>query len=326
MVLAAGVGERMRPLTTHVPKPLLPVANRPVMGYVLEHLARHGFTEVVANLHYRAHDIEAHFGDGSRDGVSLSYSYEEELCGSAGGLKRCEETFGGEDFLVTGADDLTDMNLTALLEAHRAVGAVASIGLVEVEQTSEFGIVVTDEAGRIQQFVEKPKGVAPSNTANTQIYLFSPRIFEFIPSACFHDFGKQVFPALVAAGLPFYGFRLEGYWRDIGSIKDYLAAQWDVLEGRLRGKVAGPEATAGVRLGDGCHMGPGVQLRAPVLLGNGCHVGPETELGPKTVLGDRARVGAKARLTDCVVWEGLEVPEGADLSRTVVIPGATAAA
>jgi mannose-1-phosphate guanylyltransferase/mannose-1-phosphate guanylyltransferase/phosphomannomutase len=162
MILAAGVGERMRPLTDHLPKPLLPIANRPLMGYVLEHLSCHGFTEVVANLHYRADDIRTQLGDGSAYGVSLSYSYEEELCGSAGGLKRCEEMFGDDDFLVTGADDLTDMDLTALLAAHREVGAVASIGLVEVEKTEEFGIVVTDEAGRIQYFVEKPKCLAPS--------------------------------------------------------------------------------------------------------------------------------------------------------------------
>jgi len=320
MVLAAGVGERMRPLTDRAPKPLLPVANRPVMGYVLEHLARHGFTEVIANLHYRARDIEAHFRDGGQYGVSLSYSHEEELLGSAGGLKRCQETFSEEDFLVTGADDLTDMNLTAMLAAHRAAGAIASIGLVEVAETSEYGIVVTDEAGRIQHFVEKPTGPAPSNTANTQIYLFRQEIFSFIPEAGFYDFGKQVFPALVAAGLPFYGFRLEGYWRDIGSVKDYLAAQWDVLEGRLDATRPGEELSPGLRVGDGGSLSPRAKLVPPVLVGDRCTVGQEAVLGPKVVLGNDVAVGAGARLSDCVVWEGVAVPAGAEHAHAVITP------
>ncbi len=223
------------------------------MGYVLDHLARHGFTEIVANVHYLAQALQDEFGDGRAYGVSLSYSYEEQLLGSAGGLKRCQKFFADEDFLLIGADDLSDMNLTQLVEAHRAAGAIASIGLVEVEETSEFGIVVTDGDGRIETFVEKPKGVAPSNTANTQIYLFSPEIFSFIPESGFYDFGKQVFPALVAAGLPFYGFRLDGYWRDIGSTKDYLAAQWDVIEGRVSAACPGKELAPHLRVGEGGH-------------------------------------------------------------------------
>ena len=265
---------------------------------------RHGFTEVVANIHYLAQDIQDHFGDGADYGVSLRYSYEEELCGSAGGLKRCQEMFEGEEFLVTGADDLSDMNLTELVHAHRAAGAIASIGLVEVEETSEFGIVVTDEAGRIQEFVEKPKGVAPSNTANTQIYLFSPEIFSFIPDACFYDFGKQVFPALVEAGRPFYGFRLQGYWRDIGSTKDYLAAQWDVLEGRLEARCPGREAGPGLRVGERGRLSPQAHLLPPALLGDECVLEEGVVLGPRVVLGDGVTVGAGAELSDCVVWEG----------------------
>jgi NDP-sugar pyrophosphorylase family protein len=318
MVLAAGVGERMRPLTDHHPKPLLPVANRPVMGWVLTHLARHGFKEVIANLHYRAEDIVERMGPGSEYGVELTFSYEEELLGSAGGVRRCREFFGDETFLVTGADDLTTMDLTSLLAAHREVGAMASIALVEVEETSQYGIVVTDEEGRIQRFVEKPRGRAPSRTANTQIYLFEAEVLDLIPPDQVYDFGFQVFPAMVEAGVPFYGFRLDGYWRDIGSIRDYLEAQTDALEGRLDGAIEGNEVSPGVWMGKGCLVERGAKLVPPVLLGGNCRVGAKARVGEGTVLGAGAEVGAGAGVWKSVVWDGARVPASSKLRETVV--------
>jgi len=318
MVLAAGVGKRMRPLTDQLPKPLLPIANRPVMGYILEHLARHGFTQVIANLHYRGDDIVACFGDGARYGVDLSYSQEEKLWGIAGGVRRCKDFFGEDTFLVIGADDLTDMDLTALVQAHRRAGAIASIGLVEVEDTSEYGIVVTDEEGRIERFVEKPKGEPPSRTANTQIYLFEPAVFEFIPPDTVYDFGFDAFPSMVESKAPFYGFCLPGYWRDIGSMKDYLAAQRDVLEVRVRARIEGEEKEPGLWFGKGCEVDPQAQLHAPVALGEGCHVRAKASLGGGTCIGSHVEVGEESWLWNTVVWEGAAVPPRARLERAVV--------
>jgi NDP-sugar pyrophosphorylase family protein len=318
MVLAAGLGERMRPLTDHLPKPLLPIANRPVMTYILEHLSRHGFTEVIANLHYRGEEIAACFGDGSCCGVSLTYTHEEKLWGIAGGVRRCREFFGDETFLVIGADDLTDMDLTALVREHRRAGAIASIGLVEVQETSQFGIVVTDGEGRILRFVEKPKTDPPSNTANTQIYLFEPAVFEFIPPDAVYDFGKHAFPAMVAAGAPFYGFRLPGYWRDIGSISDYLVAQRDVLERRVTGRLLGEEVKPGVWVGEACDIHPQATLTAPVILGARCRVGAKALLGGGTAAGESSKVPAGSSLWNTVVWPGVEVPAGATLKGAVV--------
>jgi len=320
MVLAAGFGERMRPLTDWLPKPLLPIANSPVMGYVLRHLGRHGFTEVVANLHYRPEEIVDHFGAGSEYGVNLTFSYEEELLGSAGGVSRCREFFGDETFLVTGADDLTTMDLTALLAAHRRAGAIASIGLVEVEQTSEYGIVVTDEEGRIERFVEKPKGKAPSRTANTQIYLFEPDVFDFIPPDHSYDFGFEAFPAMVEARVPFYGFQLPGYWRDIGNVGGYLEAQVDVLEGRLCAPVPGREIAPGVRVGEGCQIDESARLTAPVLLGDRCRVHAKAMLGGGSSIGNEAIIESGAALWRSVVWEGATVPESANFKDAVVTP------
>ena len=321
MVLAAGLGERMRPLTDYLPKPLLPIANRPVMSYILEHLARHGFTEVIANLHYGGDEIAAHFGDGSRYGVHLSYSHEEKLWGIAGGVRRCRDFFGEDTFLVIGADDLTDMDLTALVQAHRRVGAIASIGLVEVEATSQYGIVVTDGEGRIERFVEKPRGEPPSRTANTQIYLFEPAAFDFIPPDQVYDFGFGAFPKMVAAGSPFYGFSLPGYWRDIGSLEAYLAAQEDVLEGRVRARVEGEQISPGVWVGKGGEVDPQAELTAPVALGDGCRVGAKASLGGATCIGSHVEIGEGSWLRHTVVWEGAHVPAGARLEGAVVTAG-----
>lgn len=318
MVLAAGLAERMRPLTEHCPKPLLPIANRPVMGYVLEHLGRHGFREVVANVHYRPQEIVDGFGNGAAYGVDLSFSYEEELLGPAGAVRRCKDFLEGDTFLVTGADDLTDMDLTAFLEAHRRAGAVASIGLVEVEETSQYGIVVTDEHGRIERFVEKPKGEPPSRTANTQIYLFEPEVFDFIPPDRPYDFGFDAFPAMVEAGVPFYGFRLDGYWRDIGSLSDYLDAHVDIMEGRFDASVPGQQERPGIWLGEGCEIADGVELIGPAVIGSRCRIEEETEVGGATAVGDGGVIRFGARVWNCAVFAGSEVPAVAKLERAVV--------
>jgi len=320
MVLAAGLGERIRPLSDWLPKPLLPIANCPVMGHVLRHLGGHGFTEIVANTHYRPEEIIDHFGAGSEYGVNLTFSHEEELLGAAGGVRRCKEFFGDETFLVTGADDLTTMDLTALLAAHREAGAIASIGLVEVEQTSEYGIVVTDEAGRIQRFVEKPQGKAPSRTANTQIYVFEAEIFEFIPPDQAYDFGFDAFPAMVEAGVPFYGFQLPGYWRDIGNVSDYLEAHVDVLEGKLGPSIPGHEIAPGIWVGDGCGIDESADLTAPLLLGDRCRVRAKAQLGGGSSVGAGVIVEREAALWRSVVWQGAKVPEWAKLEDAVVAP------
>jgi mannose-1-phosphate guanylyltransferase/phosphomannomutase len=308
----------MRPLSDHMPKPLLPIANRPVMAYILEHLSRHGFTEVVANVHYRAQEIMDWFGDGSAYGVHLTYSHEDRLWGSAGSVKRNADFLGGETFLVIGADDLTDMDLGALLAKHKEAGALASIGLVEVEETSQFGIVVTEESGHILYFVEKPKEKPPSNAANTQIYLFEPAIHNLIPAGEWYDFGFNVFPELVRRGDPFYGFALPGYWRDIGSLHDYLAAHWDVMEGRMPAAVPGREIEPHVWVGEGCEIARDVQLEAPVVIGQGCRLGTGAKLGGATSVADGVVVPARSVLWNCVLWPGAQVPAGVELRQAVV--------
>jgi NDP-sugar pyrophosphorylase family protein len=287
------------------------------MAYIIEHLARHGFTDIIANLHYRGDQIQEVFGDGADFGVNLTYTHEDRLWGIAGGVRRCRDFLGDDTFLVIGADDLTDMDLTEFLSRHRAAGSIASIGLAEVEETSQFGIVVTDPDGRIQRFVEKPKADAPSNTANTQIYLFEPAVFDFIPPDCKYDFGFQAFPAMVAAQVPFYGFRLSGYWRDIGNIQDYLAAQSDLLEHRLSARIPARETCPGIWVEPDCDIADTARLEPSLILGRGATVGAGARLGGGTAVAPGVHIPDGAAIWNSVIWAGAALPPKASLSRSV---------
>jgi len=341
MIMAAGVGSRLMPLTAEIPKPMVPVANRPLMENILEVLARHGITEVIANLHCHGQVIKGHFGDGSRFGVNLLYSEEEELLGTAGGVKRCE-WFLDDTFVVMSGDALTDVDLGSLVEAHKKAGALATIALKPMEEVEHYGVVITDENGLIQSFQEKPKPhEALSNLVNTGIYVFEREIFDYIPEEQFYDFGRQVFPHLVRIKAPFYGHAIDRYWCDVGDIEAYRLAHRHVLEGKVEYSVRGQllKGTLGVTsilIGEGAELGRGVSMRGCVVIGPGCRIGDgaviedaviweETVVEAKavirgSVIGSRCRIGRGAAVSPgavigsrYVVHEGTIVPENARL-------------
>src|SRR5689334_9979196 len=213
MVLAAGLGTRLRPLTYEITKPMVPVLDRPVMEHIVDLLARHGFDEVVANLHYFPETIKAHFGD------RLSYRFEEELLGTAGGVRACADFFGDDSFIVISGDALTDIDLGALAERHRSSGGVATLAVKQVADTREYGVVLHDAGGRITGFQEKPAPEeALSNLGNCGIYVFSPEIFDYFPPEPFVDWATDVFPVLLANDVPFHIHEVREYWNDIGSL------------------------------------------------------------------------------------------------------------
>ena len=237
MVLAAGLGTRLRPITYAKPKPMVPVLNRPVMEHIVRHLARHGFTETIANLHWFPDLIEGHFGDGSRLGVELTYSREEQLLGTAGGVRNAAG-FLGDSFLVISGDALTDIDLAAMRDFHESHDGVATLATKRVADTSQFGVVITDPDGRIQGFQEKPQtSEALSDLANCGIYMFRSEIFDFFPApgtskaagpedpAGFADWAMDVFPALLAGDVPFYSHEADAYWNDIGNLGELQAGQ-----------------------------------------------------------------------------------------------------
>ena len=255
MIMAAGLGTRLYPLTGALPKPMVPILNRPALEHIVRLLAEHGVTEAVVNLHHFPDIITRYFGDGSPWGVSLHYAFEEVLLGTAGGVKNNQAFLGGGSFLVMSGDALTDVHLGEMFEAHRRRGSIATLAVTEVADPSEYGVVVTDEQQRVVGFQEKPSAEeALSHLCNCGIYVFEPGIFERIPAGTFYDFGRQVLPELVADGVPFHVHRVCGYWSDVGSLGEYSRGNADALRGAVRVAVPGMAQADGLA-GRGCSRG-----------------------------------------------------------------------
>ena len=284
MIMAAGLGTRLRPVTYEMPKPMVPVLNRPVMEHILELLERHGFREVIANLHWFPDLIKAHFGDGSRLGVELSYSEEEELLGTAGGVRNAAG-FLGDRFLVISADAVTDVDLGAMREFHGSHDGIATLATKRVQETQEFGVVVTGSDGRVQGFQEKPDPAeALSDLANCGIYMFDAEIFDyFLPEGetskvakpddppGFNDWATDVLPALLEGDVPFYSHEIDAYWNDIGNLEELRSSNLAALCGEVDLDPAVPEVSHGVRSGAGSNFSE-AQLKPPVLFGAGVQV------------------------------------------------------
>ncbi|HXE99910.1 MAG TPA: nucleotidyltransferase family protein [Solirubrobacterales bacterium] len=310
MVMAAGLGTRLRPLTYEIAKPLVPVANRPVMEHILLLLRRHGFGPVIANLHWFGDAIRDRFGDGSRLGIDLTYSREDELLGTAGGVRNVADFFGDEPFLVMAADALTDIDLSALRAAHEANDGIATLAVKRVSEVSEFGVVITDSAGRVQGFQEKPEPAeALSDLASCMIYVLDREIFDYFPSKPAVDFAREVFPALLENDVPFYVHRIDAYWNDVGSLPEYLRGNLDAVEGTVEVEPAGellPSSGGDEALERG---DPGVG--GLVLAAEGCEIGADVRLDGPLVIGAGCAIGAGARIKESVVLPGAEVPPGA---------------
>jgi mannose-1-phosphate guanylyltransferase len=302
MLLAAGLGTRLRPLTYELPKPMVPILGRPVMEHILRLMARHGFDDVIANLHYFPDLIRNRFGDGSDYGVRLAYEFEPELLGTAGGVRNVRDHFGGETFLVISGDALTDVDLTALWEAHKRKGGIATLALKHVDDPSELGVVIVDEDGRIQGFQEKPDPAeALSNLGNCGIYVFEPEIFDYFPERPFVDWALEVFPKLLEQDVSFYGHEIADYWNDVGSLEEYRQGNFDALEGKVRVDMP---ATANGKLPDSA------EVEGPVFIGEGCEIAAGVRLTGPVVIGEGARIGENSALRDTIVWPRTDVDPG----------------
>jgi mannose-1-phosphate guanylyltransferase len=316
MVMAAGLGTRLRPLTYEVPKPMVPVVNRPIMEHILRMLPRHGFAEVIANLHWFPDVIRNRFGDGSDLGVDLTYSYEDELMGTAGGVRNVSSFFGDEPFLVMAADALTDIDLGALVAAHNEKGGIATLAVKRVANVSEFGVVITGADGRIQGFQEKPDPAeALSDMASCMIYILEPEIFDYFPDKHAVDFAREVFPALLENDVPFHVHEIDSYWNDVGSLPEYIQGNLDVLEGAVG--VDGAGALLDPVGGDGAEEAGEPGIDGPVLVGEDCELDPGARLDGPLVIGDGAAVGDGAFVKHSVLLPGAHVPPGAIVAGAV---------
>lgn len=334
MILAAGKGTRVRPLTYEMPKPMIPILGKPVMEYLVEDLARHGIKEIMVNVSHLPEQIERYFGDGRRWGVSIGYSFEGHIedggivgtpVGSAGGLKRIQDFSGFFDdtFVVVCGDALIDLDVTTAVRRHWQKGAAASLCVHKVPQAQvpNYGVVVCDADDRITSFQEKPSvSEARSNLVNTGIYIFEPEILNLIPSEKSYDIGSQLFPGIMDKGLPFYAIHEPFNWIDIGRLSDYWEANQQIMLGKLRDvRMPGREVQPGVWTGlnvsvdwsDLEIMGPvyigsssriegGVKITGPTWIGHGCHVQSGADIS-RSILFDYTRIGSAGCVKDSVV-------------------------
>ncbi len=302
MVLAAGLGTRLRPLTYEITKPMVPVLDRPVMEHILELLSRHGYEQVIANLHYFPETIEEYFGD------RLSYHYEAELLGTAGGVRACREFFGEEPFLVISGDALTDIDLTALAARHLDAGGIATLSVKKVADTREYGVVLHDRDGRITGFQEKPAPEeALSDLGNCGIYVFSPEIFDYFPERPFADWAQDVFPALLQNDVPFYIHEVHEYWNDVGSLGELRQGTFDALEGELHLEIAGEQREPGVTVAGDTKLPADAEIDGPAWIGEDVRIGAGVRLTGPVVLGDGASIGDGAQLRSSIVFPGTEI-------------------
>lgn len=311
MVLAAGLGTRLKPITYGIPKPMVPVIDRPCMAHLLELVARHGITDAVANLHYFPDTIRNYFGDGSAFGVKLHYNFEPELLGTAGGVRAVGDilTEGGEPFLIISGDALTDIDLTKLIERHKSAGGVATLTVKRVADTREYGVVLHDADGRITGFQEKPDPEdALSDLGNCGIYVFSPEIFDYFPESEFVDWAQDVFPALLENDVPFFIHEIDDYWNDVGSLRELREGTFDALTGELDLGIEGTGSSTGVHSATSGALDEAELVEGPVWVGRDVSIGAGVSLQGPVVIGDGARIGAGAAIRDSIVFPGGEVP------------------
>ncbi len=302
LILAAGKGTRLRPLTREVPKPLMPILNKPVMEYVLELLLSHGISEVFVNLHYQAEKIREYFGDGSKWGMKIKYSYEPEILGTAGGLKKLERYFEST-FLVVSGDLLTDIDLTSLIEFHQEKKALITLALSRVSDPSPYGVALMDDRCRIVGFQEKPRRTeVKSNLVNCGVYVMEPEVFSMIPRGEFYDFGKDLFPQVVENKGDIYGFIHKNYWRDVGNIDSYREGNFDALTGKIKLNIPGRKIKKGIWVSEGTNIHPSVKIEPPVCIGKNCVIREGVEIIGPSVIGDDCYIGKDTRLEKIIKW------------------------
>ena len=306
MVLAAGLGTRLKPLTYELPKPMVPVLDRPVMAHIVRLLEAQGFDDLIANLHWFPDVIRGYFGD------RLTYRDEPELLGTAGGVRGVRDFFGDEPVVVISGDALTDLDVRALVERHRDAGGIATLTVKQVTDTREYGVVIHDEDGRVQGFQEKPDPAeALSDVSNCGIYCFSPEIFDYFPDTDPVDWAQDVFPVLLDNDVPFHVHEIDSYWNDVGSLAELRQGTWDALDGHLQLEVLGREEREGLRVGEGTELPGDLELEEPpAWIGQHCELGDGVRLVGPVAIGDGCHIGAGASLREVILLPGTVVAPG----------------
>jgi mannose-1-phosphate guanylyltransferase / phosphomannomutase len=321
VVMAGGEGTRLRPLTSNQPKPMVPIVGKPCIEHILELLREHELTDVIVTVAFLPQAIRGYFGTGESLGMAIGYSVEESPLGTAGSVRHAARQLD-ETFLVISGDALCDVDLSELVAFHKDRGAAVTIGLKAVDNPLEFGIVVTDEEGRVERFLEKPSwGQVFSDTINTGIYVLEPEVLRHVPTDRSYDFSKELFPLLLEMGRPIYGYSMDGYWQDIGNLDQYRQANFDALEGNVRLNVPGIRLRGNIWLGEGVELDDLDQIEGPAYLGNYCRLAPSASVGAHTVLSNSVTLRERTRVVRSVIDAGTHIGraslvEGAILGRS----------
>lgn len=319
VVMAGGEGSRLRPITANRPKPLVPIGNEPIMEHIVRLLKSHGVTEVVTTLHYLADEIQGYFDEGADFGVDMHYSIEDTPLGTAGSVKKAEEYLQNETFFIISGDALTDCDLTKALEFHRAKKSLATLVLYRVSSPLDFGVVITDDDGRVIRFMEKPSwSEVFSDTVNTGIYILEPEILNMMEQGKNYDWSQDIFPQLLAEGKPMYGYVMEDYWCDVGNLQQYREAQEHLLTRRANLPISGTEREPGVWVQPGTKIDEQATIIPPVLIGRNCKIKGTARIGPYTCIGDNCLVESEAHVERSVIWEGTYIGPNVVIQSAIV--------
>ncbi len=322
VIMAGGFGTRLRPLTINLPKPMAPVMNKPMMEHILDILIREDIREITSLLYFQPETIENHFGDGSRWGVKMNYIGAADDLGTAGCVKNAEEILN-EPFIIISGDVLTDFDLSKAIAFHRERKALATMVLTRVESPLAFGIVITDEDGRINRFLEKPSwGEVFSDTINTGIYILEPEVLKYIPKGKEFDFSKDLFPLLLKEKQSLYGYIADGYWKDIGNLTEYRLAHRDILEGKVKVNIPGEKMEdKNVWLGKDARVDFTAKLTGSVVIGDNCKVGPNVKIS-NSVIGKNCVIEEGTVISDSVIWDDAIIGKNVSLQENIVGKGA----
>ena len=318
IILVGGEGLRLRPLTCKIPKPMVPVVNKPFLEHMIENLKRHHIDEVILAICYLPDRIRQHFGDGSDFGVKLSYAVEKSPLGTGGAVKNAEQ-YLDDTFVVFNGDIFSDLDLTDMLKFHRAHKAKATIALTPVEDPTAYGVVEIDNRNRVKGFIEKPSwDKVTSNLINAGTYVLEPEVLQYIPPGVHCMLERGLFPDLVERGIPFFGYRSHAYWIDTGKPADYLKLHHDLLMGKALSRLPGKMMSADIWVEEGCHLHPSAKLTGPLVIGRGCTIEKDVQISGPSVLGSGCTVGQGSTLDEAILWQNVKLGKNVTIRNSVV--------
>ncbi len=322
VIMAGGFGTRLRPLTCNIPKPMVPIANKPIMHHIVTLLKKHNLNNIISILYFQPEQITDYFKDGKEFGVKMQYQDAKEDYGTAGSVKNTESLIGRSPFIIISGDVVTDFDLTKAIKFHKARKSLFTIVLTRVKNPLDYGVVLSDEKHRIKKFLEKPSwGEVFSDTINTGIYIIEPKILKYIPPKSEFDFSKDLFPLLMKKGIDIYGYIADGYWKDVGNLNEYRKAHMDILSGELDLSVAGMKLDKmgrDVRIGENTIIHDSAVLKTSVVIGTNCEIGEDVRI-IDSIIGDNVRIKAGTTTKKSIIWDNVILGNQTRLTENIIM-------